>query len=625
MHQRFGRIATAMLASATLAVLVSGPAAGAARVPVPPQPALGASPADIAPALSPDGVFRGAPGVRGTVDTHAWTLVSNLSSGEAPRFAPASAVPAPAAAGDVWSAVGPNGTGAPTGGVAAIAVSGSNIYIGGAFVNADGIPQADFLVKWNGTAWSALGSSSDGTNGALNSGVNAFAFIGSDLYVGGSFTDAAGIPEADFITKWSGSTWSALGSDGAGNGALRQGTPGKGGYVRALAVAGIDLYVGGDFWEAGTDIAAGNVAKWDGSTWSALGNNGSGGPALAVYPVFALAFVGSDLYVGGQFTDVMNDPMMAYLARWDGSSWSAVGSNGSSGPAINTIVYTLAVNGSNLYVGGAFTNAGGIAEADHVAKWSGSAWSALGSNGAGDGALGGDAYGLAVSGADIYVAGEFTNAAGIPEADYVALWDGVTWSALGSNGTGDGALNAYAHGIAQDGTSVYVGGIFQNAAGVATADYLAAWGPAPAFVAIHRPDGRIRLGTGIYAGDNIYNATGAGQGRTGYAKRGVVIAFGISIQNDGNVADAFRVKATGAATTRYTVKYYRGSTDITAKVLAGTYRTTSLAPGAAYVITAKVTVRWTATIGSSVTRLVAVTSVGETAKKDVVKLVGKRK
>ena len=43
-----------------------------------------------------------------------------------------------------------------------------------------------------------------------------------------------------------------------------------------------------------------------------------------------------------------------------------------------TAVYALAVSGSTLYAGGGFTTAGGSA-ANYIAQWNGSSWSALGS------------------------------------------------------------------------------------------------------------------------------------------------------------------------------------------------------------------------------------------------------
>jgi hypothetical protein len=45
---------------------------------------------------------------------------------------------------------------------------------------------------------------------------------------------------------------------------------------------------------------------------------------------------------------------------------------------MNNPVWALAVSGTNLYVGGGFTTAGEVT-ANYIAKWNGSAWSALGS------------------------------------------------------------------------------------------------------------------------------------------------------------------------------------------------------------------------------------------------------
>src|SRR3989442_6025759 len=65
-----------------------------------------------------------------------------------------------------------------------------------------------------------------------------------------------------------------------------------------------------------------------------------------------------------------------------------------------TTVFRSAVSGSNLYAGGGFTNAGGVS-ANHISKWNGSAWSALG--------LGMDnpVNALAVSGSDPYAGRNF--------------------------------------------------------------------------------------------------------------------------------------------------------------------------------------------------------------------------
>jgi subtilisin family serine protease len=146
---------------------------------------------------------------------------------------------------------------------------------------------------------------------------------------------------------------------------------------------------------------------------------------------------------------------------------------------------------------------------------------------------------------------------------------------------------------------------------------------APPAASTSLPDGRIRLGTGALVGDDVYDTTGLGQKRTGSAPRGSSITFGISVQNDGTAADSLTLLA-GGSSSMYTVKYFEGATDVTAAVMAGTYATPSLAPGASHLLTAKVKVTSSATVGSKVARLVTISSVADSTRKDAVKFVGKR-
>jgi len=47
------------------------------------------------------------------------------------------------------------------------------------------------------------------------------------------------------------------------------------------------------------------------------------------------------------------------VAKWDGSNWSALGSGLGGGDASGTSVNAVTLSGSNLFVGGRFTTAGG--------------------------------------------------------------------------------------------------------------------------------------------------------------------------------------------------------------------------------------------------------------------------
>jgi hypothetical protein len=327
-----------------------------------------------------------------------------------------------------WSSMGGMAGGGYYGaGVNALAVSGSNLYVGGSFWRGDG-SAATNIAKWDGTNWMALGS------GIQNGVVLALAVSGSDLYAGGRFWTAGG-SAANSIAKWDGSSWSALGSGLS--------SPGEFIYVSALAVSGNDLYAGGTFTVAGGN-AASHIAKWNGSSWSALGSGIGNVPGEFPW-LYALAVSGSDLYVGGVFATAGGSPANT-LAKWNGSSWSAVGSGLSGGDVI-----ALAVSGADLYAGGSFTTAGGSA-ANGLAKWNGSSWSALGSG------INGGVSALSVSGGYLFGGGSFTMAGGKP-ATNIAKWDGSSWSALGSG------LDDYVKALAVSGSDLYAGGGFMTAGG----------------------------------------------------------------------------------------------------------------------------------------------------------------
>src|SRR5208282_3834267 len=123
----------------------------------------------------------------------------------------------------------------------------------------------------------------------------------------------------------------------------------QGGYynypvVYALAVSGSTLYAGGIFTTAGSDTNAANIAQWNGSTWSAFGLGMSGGDEYGP-SVFTLALLGTTLYAGGDFTNAGGNAAN-YIAQWNGSGWSALGSG------MNAQVLALAASGSTLYAGG---------------------------------------------------------------------------------------------------------------------------------------------------------------------------------------------------------------------------------------------------------------------------------
>lgn len=298
--------------------------------------------------------------------------------------------------------------------------SGPALYAGGSFDRAGG-EIVNGIARWNGNTWSALpGPAEIGVNGTIRAMAVFDDGGGPALYVGGDFSRAGGL-SVGRIAKWDGGSWSAL-TGPAGNGV--------GSSVHALSVFdegnGPALYAGGSFITAG-GVPARFVAKWNGLAWSGLSE-----PAGLSNSVYSLAVFDDGsrpaLYAGGFFT-LAGQATVNYVAKWDGIGWTAL--EGPSGAGTGGEVKALTVfddgRGPALYVGGSFESAGGV-PADWIARWDGSEWSAFSE--ASEEGLNFTVSALAATeegGAPVlYVGGAFTTAGGLPSsqiAKYVACPD----------------------------------------------------------------------------------------------------------------------------------------------------------------------------------------------------------
>ncbi len=140
-----------------------------------------------------------------------------------------------------------------------------------------------------------------------------------------------------------------------------------------------------------------------------------------------------------------------------------------------------------------------------------------------------------------------------------------------------------------------------------------------------QPDGRIKKGSGRNVGNDIYNADAAGQTKTASKSPGTWTTFKISIQNDGGVTDKFSVAPSGSSVTGYVIRYFVGTADVTTAVTSGSFQTAPLGPGAIYVLKAKVKTKSSAAKGSSINRLITITSAADSDRIDAVQFVVSRK
>ena len=244
------------------------------------------------------------------------------------------------------------------------------------------------------------------------------------------------------VGRWDGQQWIATGALG-----------GLDPQVHALAAyddgQGPKMYAGGAFTLGG----ANGLARWNGTSWEPV-NLGlfPQGQAYALCMAVYDPGTGPGLYIGGYF----NGPGGGGIVRWD-NGWTGLGGGlapvgtGVSGVARELVVYD-AGQGPELYVAGSFSSAGGV-PVEHIARWNGTSWSSLGSG------VNGTVHGMGVwddgSGPKLYVAGSMTVAGGVPVSK-IAVWDGTSWAPFPVPPGGAGStMFEFDDG---SGSALYVGG-----------------------------------------------------------------------------------------------------------------------------------------------------------------------
>lgn len=249
-----------------------------------------------------------------------------------------------------------------------------NIYIAGEFSKAGGLP-ARMLAQWNGKMWKAMDGFSYGR-------INSIAADSNHLYIAGIFNDIKG-KEYHSIAQYTKGKWQPL-AEGI---QLLHYNPYSSpiANITAMSVHENDVYVIGNFDQAGKVLAR-NIAKWDGTSWSAIGTGIKGYPkAIAVnhkgeifvstmqenqsilqqmplyhwhnntwdtiplppfcQQIHSIQAYGNDIYIGGDFR-LHDDNDDMGIAKLNGKSWESV-----QGGIIGT-VKSLCVYKDTLYVGG---------------------------------------------------------------------------------------------------------------------------------------------------------------------------------------------------------------------------------------------------------------------------------
>jgi glutamyl endopeptidase len=133
-----------------------------------------------------------------------------------------------------------------------------------------------------------------------------------------------------------------------------------------------------------------------------------------------------------------------------------------------------------------------------------------------------------------------------------------------------------------------------------------------------RPDGLLRVGNGAFVGNDEINGSGVGQVRDANVRRGRSVTFTARIHWVGVGPVDLKLRGTGG-TTRISVKFFSGPTNITAAVRAGTYAIDDLAEGSHRDIRIVATVAGNAPLGQNVSITLMATSQEGARYRDLVR------
>jgi hypothetical protein len=363
--------------------------------------------------------------------------------------------------------VDPDWNPSPNAQVNDMVLSGKTLYICGRFTNIDGQPwscavalnaQTGHVIP---TWFSALSSNiSEAYTMAV---YNDLLFLGDNYY---------GLIQIDTLTGAQNISW---------EGSI------SGGSVKAMAISGQTLYVGGDFTTANSQtrnyLASFNVNSGELSAWNP-------NPSLNVY---TLGVYKSTLYVGGIFKKI-GSTMRYGLAAFNISDGSLMNWNGNIGGVYYPSINKLAVAGSKVYITGAFLTANGQdrcrlaaldAESGTLLDW--------------DPKSAYPANAIGISGSTALLCGELQSVGG-QLRKYLASIDRATGAATDWNPKADKRVIS----MALSGSTLYVGGDFTSIAGVwrdslasfdTTTGALNNWTP-------YTPDGAVW--SLAVAGDTVY-------------------------------------------------------------------------------------------------------------------------
>ncbi|HEY5774881.1 MAG TPA: hypothetical protein VIS57_02245, partial [Xanthomonadales bacterium] len=249
------------------------------------------------------------------------------------------------------------------------------------------------------------------------------------------------------------------------------------GTAVALSLDGSRMAIGAPENDGG-GINAGHVRvyRWSGTTWTQLGGDINGEAAYdGSGSSLALSADGVRLAIGAPYNDDAGfDAGHVRVYRWSGSAWTQLGSDIDGEAAYDESGHSVALSddGNRLAIG-AIKNDGNGFDAGHVRvyQWSGSGWTQLGGdiNGEMFGDESGWSVALSSTGKYLAVGARKNDGNGIDSGHVrVYQWSGSAWTRLGTdiNGEAFGDESGASVSLSADGRRLAIGAHKNDGAGI---------------------------------------------------------------------------------------------------------------------------------------------------------------
>ncbi len=402
---------------------------------------------------------------------------------------------------------------AVNGAIRHLAINGNSLYLGGDFLTING-QSRNYLAAVDATTAALAPWDPNPSNGLGIPVINSLVVSGTTVLVGGTFSTIGGASRTA-VAALDGITGAATNWDAQISAANPTPPANSIPVVRAMAVDGSTLYIGGQFTSAGGQPRA-MVAAVDLDTGLALPWNPTvAGDQYTAPVVNALATNADTVFISGYFLSVGNQavPGLAALDKVTGVARIWISADGGLVSQFTTV-------GNQVWVGGRFGMLGGQTR-NHIAAIDTNTGAVTSWNpdapATGPSVQSGVVTTLLVSGSAVYAAGYFERIGGAARTGLAAL-DSTTGVALPWNPQ----VTGYVYAMAVASGTLYVGGSALTAIDGQPTSNLAAFDMASGQLKSWLPDtgggsitNLIATGSAVYAAGRV--ATINGQTRNGIA------------------------------------------------------------------------------------------------------------